>query len=158
MKFLRDPYLNGTTVPFDSKERKAGILLICINNYYCNNIVLPNFNDCFICISQFMIILIYHPTLTSLLTNLNGTFLTHCVVITGGYKLENLLDPCLSKCMSKTRSKYSNRTVSNLTVLLEYIGIFLGYADKQEFIALHKCSAYCASIVFAPIMLTVMPA
>ena len=80
------------------------------------------------------------------------------------------VNPCLSKCMSQKRLIYSNRTVSYpiillelLTVLLEYINFFCDmYFDKQEFIALHKCSAiYYASpyaqCIQAPIMLSIMP-
>ena len=44
------------------------------------------------------------------------------------------VNPCLSKCMSQKRSIYSNRTVNYLiillellTVLLEYIDLFVGY-------------------------------
>ena len=44
------------------------------------------------------------------------------------------VNPCLLKCMPQKRSIYSNRTVSYLiillellTVLLEYIDLFVGY-------------------------------
>ena len=65
------------------------------------------------------------------------------------------VNPCLSKCMSQKRSIYSNRTVSYLIILLELLTVLLEYIDflsdmyfdKQEFIALHKFSAYYASIM-----------
>ena len=58
----------------------------------------------------------------------------------------------LSKCISQKRSIYSNRTVSNVIVLLELLTVLLEYIDLSVIailisILLYKYSTYYASIM-----------